>query len=326
MDLLRSVLPPELVARIDWTTLEPRDGTFVDDTLTARHTDLLFTANFDDRPLHIYFLFEHKSSPPPRHLALDLLRYEVRIWDRDRQLHPDARELPPILPIVFYHGTGTWNVATEFSQLVAIPADVESLRAFIPKFRYILTDLSTADIDAMQDHGVSPITRLAVVALAEARTAPTPQQFLTSHRPLLREVCRHPDGVRALRLFFSYLWAVRRPEELSTINLRALDIGSESEAIMETMAGALIQQGLEQGLKQGLKQGYQQGLEAAAKREDSASSLFIRLLTRKFPQVPDSLITAARTVPPPTLARWAEQLLTATTLDEVFAEPGAPAP
>ncbi len=42
-DELRAVLPPALVARIDWSTLRIEPGSFVDEALRDRHTDLLFS-------------------------------------------------------------------------------------------------------------------------------------------------------------------------------------------------------------------------------------------------------------------------------------------
>lgn len=43
---------------------------------------------------------------------LQLLSYMVRIWDRHAQGKADRlRALPPILPIVVYHGEARWTVA-----------------------------------------------------------------------------------------------------------------------------------------------------------------------------------------------------------------------
>ena len=54
---LRTILPPELVSRLDFTTLTLCPGSFVDEAFSWRHTDLLFTAMFAGRPAMVYLLF-----------------------------------------------------------------------------------------------------------------------------------------------------------------------------------------------------------------------------------------------------------------------------
>jgi len=46
---LRAVLPPAIVDRLDLDQLAPVPGTFVDTTLSYRHTGLLFTAPLEGR-------------------------------------------------------------------------------------------------------------------------------------------------------------------------------------------------------------------------------------------------------------------------------------
>jgi predicted transposase/invertase (TIGR01784 family) len=62
---LRAVLPPGLTARLDLGRLAPAPGSFVDESLRWRHSDLLFTAPLDDRDAFIYVLIEHQSSDDP---------------------------------------------------------------------------------------------------------------------------------------------------------------------------------------------------------------------------------------------------------------------
>lgn len=60
---LRLVLPAALVARIDSSTLALRPGSFVDEALKERHSDLLYSVAISGRSALIYVLFEHKSKP-----------------------------------------------------------------------------------------------------------------------------------------------------------------------------------------------------------------------------------------------------------------------
>ena len=84
---LRSLLPPELAARIDWSSLRLLPGSFVDEVLTERESDLLFEALAGDKPVKLHLLFEHQSTAPAL-MAFRLLRYQVRIWDVEVAAEP----------------------------------------------------------------------------------------------------------------------------------------------------------------------------------------------------------------------------------------------
>jgi hypothetical protein len=74
----RALLPARLVARTDFSTLELCSGSYVDDTLAASQSDLLFSVRISDKPALLYVLFEHQSSVD-KLMPLRLLRYVVRI-------------------------------------------------------------------------------------------------------------------------------------------------------------------------------------------------------------------------------------------------------
>ena len=77
---LRAVLPEGLAARLDLGRLAPVPGSFVDDDLRWRHSDVLFTAPLDGRDAFVYVLVEHQSSDDPL-MAFRVLRYVCRVWD-----------------------------------------------------------------------------------------------------------------------------------------------------------------------------------------------------------------------------------------------------
>ncbi len=53
---LKDVLPVPLVDGVDWGTLRKAPGSFVDESLRSRHSDLLFDVQLTDgRPLRVFF-------------------------------------------------------------------------------------------------------------------------------------------------------------------------------------------------------------------------------------------------------------------------------
>jgi predicted transposase YdaD len=78
---LRAVLPPALASQLDFSTLTPLPGTFVDEAMRGSQADLLFSVRRANDELLLYVLMEHKSEVD-RWTLLQLLRYMVRIWEQ----------------------------------------------------------------------------------------------------------------------------------------------------------------------------------------------------------------------------------------------------
>ena len=96
---LRAYLPESLGRGLRWSTLRLQPGRYVDEELRGSESDLLFAVEHEasPRPVSLYLLFEHQSSPD-RWLRLRLLKYCCRIWERDRCERPQERELRPVVP------------------------------------------------------------------------------------------------------------------------------------------------------------------------------------------------------------------------------------
>jgi predicted transposase YdaD len=95
--ILRRLLPPSLVDRIDWSTLMLPPGSFVDEVLLAeRFTDLTLSVDLSGRPASMYLLFFHESDARGRlvlwhvrsdHPLLELLRMLASWVDLMRDVH-----------------------------------------------------------------------------------------------------------------------------------------------------------------------------------------------------------------------------------------------
>ena len=54
-----------------------------------------------------------------------LLRYILGIWEQYRKQNPDAKRLPPVLPLVLFQGGEAWTADLSPSGLIDIPAGFE---------------------------------------------------------------------------------------------------------------------------------------------------------------------------------------------------------
>lgn len=132
---LRAVLPPEVAARVDWSTLQPEPGSVVDPKLRESQSDLLFSARLHGgQPVLLYFLLEHQSSVD-RWMAFRMLRYVVRQLELWLQRHPDSEALPVVIPVVMYHGLESgWTAPRRMEELFHLPREgAERWQVLVPR-------------------------------------------------------------------------------------------------------------------------------------------------------------------------------------------------
>jgi len=140
-DFLRHTLPPRLLAHLDLDLerLVISPDTFVTEALRKIYSDLIYQIPYRDTHLSVYLLFEHKSQPE-HWVLLQLLRYIVASGELYRDQDPEAKSLPPVFPLVLYHGQEHWRAPAHFHDLIApLP---EALKPFVPQFGYALHDIS----------------------------------------------------------------------------------------------------------------------------------------------------------------------------------------
>ena len=135
---LQARLPADTTQHLDLATLQLQPGTFVDEELRRAETDVLFEVRHESGwPVFVYLLVEHQSTVD-FWLRLRLLRYQSRIWERERVRRPGMRSLSPIVAVVLHHGPRAWSPPTRFEALYN-----EAVRALpdVCRFGHILVEL-----------------------------------------------------------------------------------------------------------------------------------------------------------------------------------------
>jgi hypothetical protein len=141
-DLLQ-LLHVQLLPRIDFTQMAVVPGRFVERDFRHVESDLVLRAPLrprsgnKSRHLLLYLLIEHPSEPDPL-MPLRVLEYVVMIYKRQLrewfQEHGnlDHCRLQPVLPIVLYTGTRTWDQLGALADLVELG---DELRERIPQLQ-----------------------------------------------------------------------------------------------------------------------------------------------------------------------------------------------
>ena len=203
--LLRAHLPEAVNSELRWSSLKRQEGSFIDDRLRDSESDLLYAVQrkADDASAWLYVLLEHQSTPDPW-LRLRLLKYSIRIWERDRKQYADEQHLRPIVPLVLYQGPHGWSPAREFSELFA-PA----VRGWpgVPRYAHLLVDQTKVGPDELRGELRGRIAQLALMAAYRA-SWPVMQRLV----PLLAELVQD-GGTDELRQIVVYMAATTREPE-----------------------------------------------------------------------------------------------------------------
>jgi predicted transposase YdaD len=311
---LRAVLPPHVVSEVDWSSLRRESGSVVDPELRETESDLLFTARLrSGRSLLLYVLLEHQSSVD-RWMALRMLRYVVRQLEHWRQQHPESTLLPVIIPLVMYHGPeGAWTAPRRVEELFDLPGEEEQRerwRALVPRFEYLLDDLTAEREEALRGRPGPPLARLAWLVLRYGRTGALARK-LPDWTALFAQVQADAEGAEHLVVVIRYLLWVG-DEAVHAAAGRVLHSvlgGQRAEELMRSYGEQLIERGLQQGLARGREEGLTRG-----RAED-----VLRILTARGVQVDEEArqrILSCTDLA--TLDRWFDRALNATTLSDVL--------
>jgi predicted transposase YdaD len=301
---LRHLLDPAFAARVVWSGLRLVSGSYVDDTLRGRHTDLLFSARVLDGGAGgetvealVYLLFEHQSTDDPL-MPFRLLLYIVRVWEKVVRETPSIRRLPAILPIVLHHSERGWGSPTTLHGIIDLDATAMALAGkHLPQFEMMLDDLSAQSDDSLRARAISALGRLALFCLRHAREPQVLLEQLRRWLDLIREIQATPGGSDALVLIWRYVMVTNGQATPEAVVAHLLDVvGVEHKEEIMTAGEQLIERGVKTGQERSL----------------------LKLLRARFGALPDVAAARIHAADSTRLDAWLDRVLTAATLDDVL--------
>ena len=201
-------------------------------------------------------LFEHKSNLDK---SVNLQNYQnisEVIDDVRHKSKSPPKKLPPVIPIIIYHGDSPWNVSNSMQPMFELIKGVEK---FLPQQESIVIDLSIT-----ADEKISGIAEVRAFILA----------LKYSRNPLLFEklpaIIHLFDGLGAQRMEYlddltTYLFYVTdqgKRGELSKIIQRELDLGDDTMRKFSSIWAELgYVAGEGDGIKKGEGIGFKKGIE-----------------------------------------------------------------
>lgn len=195
---------------------------------------------------------------------------------------------------------------------LTMAADIEQTGL---SYRYRIIDMHSVDCETLLTHDDPDALVLAILCDFKGR----PEREVVHY---ILERLQYLTGDNLSR-FREYL---RMLEILSTNRNLEQAIEEEEKMLSQVKYSQLpsykigmqqgIQDGLQQGMKEGMDQGMKQGVEQGVKQGEAI--LLERLLKRCFGALDEQTLERLKNAAPESLEQWAENILDAVTLDDVF--------
>ena len=313
-DLIMGFIPDEWLHSLDYSTLEKMPGSYVTDDLRQRHGDVVWRVRADGEWIYLYLLieFQHRVDAymPVRMLGYVTLLYQELI--RRKEL-AQRNLLPPILPIVIYHGNRRWTAATDVADLLpSVPGQVAD---YMPSMRYCLLDISTYSPDQVEH------MQNLMAAVIRIEQAENWEAIIALTKQLQAWLQDQPETRRTLTIWIRELLYSRSRQHIMLPEIHDL------EELNMTLAERFIQwekelgqkgylEGMERGIEQGIEKGIEQGLQKGI--QSGEARVLERLLIQRFGALPADIHARISTAPPELLEAWSLRVLEARTLEEVL--------
>jgi hypothetical protein len=316
-DLLQ-LLDVQLLPRIDFTQMHVVPGRFVGRDFRHIESDLVLQAPIraeagsEQRRIFLYLLIEHQSEPD-RFMPLRVLEYVVLIYKHQmrewlkKHGQLDKFNLQPVLPIVLYTGTRTWEKLGHLWELVDLGAE---LAERIPSVQPLFLNVGQTS-DKVLAHGGAFGLMLRLVQQRRTR--------LPVFEQTLREVVSVLEGLadqerdRWLELL-SYITALiynerEVPEREPLMEQVNVAVGNDAYRKEFFDMGKTIAEHLKE-------EGREEGLEKGAMRNQRR--MLLRLLRNRFGKIPAAMVKRIEaTERIDLLDAWFDQASAAKKLEDI---------
>ena len=294
LEALVKMVADQLADALDFGRVTQVNRSFITDELRTQESDMIFRIPFRDptgacEEVIVYLLIEHQSTVDPD-MGLRLLSYMTQIWMEERRQWREEKRprreqrLTPIVPIVFYTGTGEWKAPLSVTALMDLP---EILERFVPTFDSLLLDVNATDPEHLTQTG-DPLGWLLTILRHEKSEMPVIRQALLDILQGLADFQHHPSDqyTRAILYLLLFILHRRDAEDHEDLLQILVEDHTPNREIVD-MAESIIQI----SEKRGWQQGIEQGIERGARQTSIESTLAI--LNRRFPEAEVETLTPA---------------------------------
>lgn len=302
VDLLKGFVDPEILQKVDLSTLEKKSGSYVTDDLRDREDDIIWRVKFNDKWLYLYLLLEFQSSDD-WWVSLRICTYLGLLYQdivkSEELVKGDL--LPPVLPIVLYNDQNTWQSPLDLTQLYhSVP---EIFKPYQAQLKYLLIDESQYKNKVLESLGGSVGNITGV--LFQLENSASPRQFEKALAHLVQWL-KKPEQESLQRVFNIWIKRVLLPRKLPGQTLPDTQKLHEVQMMLSERKDNWTEQWKQEGLQEG--------------RQKGEASMLLRMINNKFGLVSIEIKEKIEQADCEVLLLWSDNLLKANTVDEVFSD------
>jgi recombination-promoting nuclease RpnB len=286
-------VPLEILRCVDLNTLRLEKHSFIDEHYKATEADIVYSLSIGDQLAYFYLLCENQSDIDDS-MAFRLLIYAVRLMELHRKKYPGS-PLPIVYPMVVYSGKKTWDAPLEIFDLFGKQADLARQVLLKP---YQLIDLQRITDNELCQHRWSGLVQLAL----KYRQVRDFRRFLDIVFPWINDLAGRDGQNYALTVLRYAMHGMKDGDE-------QLLREKSNEYLSDTFLQGEVMTVAEQIEQRGIQRGIQKG----------EATMLTRLLACSFQDIPPAYQKQIEAADGETLLRWAERVLDAQKLEDVFA-------
>ena len=277
--LLRRFVPADIVAEMDFSSLEPFPADHIAEDRRERRNDIVWRVRLKESFCYLLFLLEFQSRED-WWMAVRILAYTALLWQdiikADRLRAGD--KLPPVFPLVLYNGGKAWKAPTDLRELL-LPHR-QSLNAYQPQQQYFLLDAGRVPEETLA--GDSDLATL-LIRFERAQNIGEIIHILTELCMLLPS----SERLHLHRAFISWIGSnVFRRTEISEDILHCNTL-QEARSMLADIAPHWEQHFMEKGIAKGISIGKQEGISIG---EIMGMKAILRaLLANRFGPLPQGI-------------------------------------
>ena len=304
---------PKIAQRIDFTQLEVQPDSFIAPGFTELESDVLLRAPWRSGrgpggAIQVFILIEHQSEPE-EHAVFRASRYVMQVYDKQEKLwlraHSNTRGLrfEPVLPIVFYSGTRTWDQLRTMQQLVH---HGELFGSLIPSLEPLFVNLASTEPEVLRSQVGTFGWVLWLIQQKRRKEA--------AFRDVLGQVVAQVDRLHARQpgrwqhlLWFAHALvyhARETPEREQLADFIRATVRQAEQTEVQNMGKTIAESLIEEGKSAGILEGKRRTL--------------VRLLQQKFKRVPEEILTEIQSARDEQIDAWLDAILTADKITDVF--------
>ena len=303
LEALVKMVADQLADALDFGRVTQVNRSFITDELRTQESDMIFRIPFRDptgacEEVIVYLLIEHQSTVDPD-MGLRLLSYMTQIWMEERRQWREEKRprreqrLTPIVPIVFYTGTGEWRTPISLTTLMDLP---EVLERFVPTFDSLLLDVNATDPEHLTQTG-DPLGWLLTILRHEKSEMPVIRQALLDILQGLADSQHDASDQYTRAILYLLLFILHRRdaedhEDLLQILVEDHTPNREILDMAESIIQISEQRGEQRGHQRGKAEGHAEGhLEGKAEGHlEGKRETILQVLRLQFQAVPEPIV------------------------------------